>query len=146
MTSPIFPPSSGLARYLDGYEAAAATGAGIKDTRYGNNPPATIEGGTGQACAFVRARPGDANAPIVIHLVEYGGAPKPFTLRLRTAAFGDRPLIARLRLPVAYDAEQHRKAQETGDFSRSYLKRRWLHQPIAPSPHYRFPRFAHGAC
>jgi hypothetical protein len=106
------------AAYLDGYEEAAATGPGISETRYGVDGPVSVQQGSGQVFAFVRARPGASDAPVVIHLVEWADAPEPFALRLcRDNFFGERPVTVRLLSPAPYDAEAHRKAQASGDFS-----------------------------
>ena len=106
------------AQYLDGYEEAAAAGKGIGETRYGARAPLRLEGGSGEAYAFARARPGQTNAPVVIHLVEWATNAQAFTLSLHTENFTDRQhLRARLRVPATYEPALHQKAQESGDFS-----------------------------
>ena len=105
----------GNADVLDGYEDAAAVGKGIQDARYGAVAPLSIEGGSGEVYAFARARPGIADAPVVIHVVEWAKESKPMTLRLHGAEFGRR-LSAKIRLPKPYDADLHAKAQKNGDF------------------------------
>lgn len=107
-----------MARYLDGYEDAAVAGPGLSEKRYGGAGPLAMEGGSGQACAFARALPGKAGAPVAIHLVEWAPEGRPLTLRLRTAAFTERgALQARLLVPPPYDAAAHRQAQASGDFA-----------------------------
>jgi hypothetical protein len=106
------------ARYLDGYEDAATAGPGIVEARYKGGPPLAVEGGSGEAFAFARARPGESDAPAVIHLVEWAADARPFALRLRRAPFsGDRPLSLTLWVPSPYDPDLHRKAQDSGVFS-----------------------------
>jgi hypothetical protein len=106
------------ARYLDAYEDAATAGPELKETRYGTVPPIVIEGDSGEVFAFARACPGQSNAPVVVHLVEWSTQSKPFTLRLRgTNFFGGRAINISLRIPPPYDPELHRTAQATGDFT-----------------------------
>jgi hypothetical protein len=106
------------AQYLDSYEEAAACGAGIQEKRYGVLPPLAVDGGSGELYAFARARPGQANTPVVVHLVDWATQPKPCVLRLRTANFSEgQPLHVKLRVPPAYSAELHHKAQASGNFS-----------------------------
>jgi hypothetical protein len=98
---------------LDGYEDAAVAGHGLKETRYGKDLPLELEGGAGVS-AYARARPGDAKAPVVVHLVEWS-KPEPFRVRLRTKCFfGGRPPRVQMRSPAPYDAEAHEKAEQTG--------------------------------
>jgi hypothetical protein len=106
----------GNAEYLDGYEEAAVGGFDLQDTRYGDDAPVRIEGGSGKLSAFVRAKPGDADAPVVIHLVEREkGAPT--TLRLPTARFfGANAIRVTLREPLPYDAALHSKAEKDKDY------------------------------
>jgi hypothetical protein len=105
------------AAQLDGYEDAAVAGKGIKDDRYGPAPPVTIRGGSGDVCAFVRARPGEPEASAVVHLIDWG-EPKPFTLAIRNARFfgPGRPTV-QLLVPPPYDRAGHHQAEETGDYS-----------------------------
>ncbi len=105
------------AEYLHGYEDAATVGRGIEDDRW-ETPPAAVHGGSGEVWAFVRARPGEVAAPVVIHLVDWAAEPKPFTLVLRTASFfGRTPLDAKLLVLPEYDRDSHRQAEECGDCS-----------------------------
>jgi len=105
------------AEYLDGYEEAAVCGYDLEDSRFGDESPLRIEGGSGTLSAFVRAKPGDATAPVVIHLVEWNrGAPA--TIRLPTARFfGASPLKVTLRVPPAYDAALHAKAEAERNYA-----------------------------
>jgi len=96
---------------LDGYEEAAVGGYDLQDVRFGDDAPLSIEGGSGKLSAFVRAKPGDANAPVVIHLVEreQGAAT---TLRLPTARFFSKnALKVKLREPLPYNAALHAQAE-----------------------------------
>ncbi len=101
---------------LDGYEEAAVGGYDLQDARFGDDAPVRIEGGSGKLSAFLRAKPGDANAPVVIHLVERAqGAPT--TLRLPTARFfGKNALKVTLRVPLPYDAALHAQAEKDKNY------------------------------
>ncbi|MGV3756175.1 MAG: hypothetical protein ACO1QS_12405 [Verrucomicrobiota bacterium] len=102
------------ANYLDGYEHALAAGPGLT----ANNNALKIEGGSTNAFAFVRAQPGKANAPVVIHLVEWADSGKRFKLLLHKSTLGnDRKITAHLRVPRPYDAARHNTAQGSGNFS-----------------------------
>ena len=71
----------------------------------------SVEGGSCKLSAFVRAKPGDTNAPVAIHLVEKekGSAS---TLRLSTARFfGKQKFKVTLREPLPYDAALHAQAE-----------------------------------
>jgi hypothetical protein len=103
---------------LDGYEEAAAGGYDMQYTRFGTDAPVSVEGGSGKLSAFVRAKPGDAKAPVAIHLVEKekGAAA---TLRLSTARFfGKQKFKVTLREPLPYDATQHAQAEKDKSYRR----------------------------
>ena len=99
------------AEYLDGYEDAAVGGYDMKDIRYDNELPIMIEGGSGTLSAYVRARPGNADAPVVVHLVERGkGAPA--IIKLPTGRFfKGSPLKVRLHVPAPYNVLEHAQAE-----------------------------------
>jgi hypothetical protein len=127
------------AQYLDGFERAAYTGAWLGDRTAGN--VLLIEGGSGGVYAFARTRPNQPEAPIVVHLVDWGeelefvegrfrdqagfnsvsykrGDRAPFTLKVRMAnCYGDRSFTARLLTPPPYDKQTHWRAERTGDYS-----------------------------
>jgi len=107
---------------LDGYEEAAVGGYDLQDASFGDDAPVRIEGSSGKLSAFVRAKPGDANAPVVIHLVEreQGAAS---TLRLPTARFfGKHAVKVTLRVPLPYDAALHAKAENDKNYAASSAK------------------------
>ncbi|MFW6157793.1 MAG: hypothetical protein ACOC8E_00375 [Planctomycetota bacterium] len=121
-----------VAGYLDGYEAAASwIPAALREKEAGQKlpggrraaaddspffvPPGT---GRGRLCIFARARPDRADAPVVLHLVEWGGQPKPATLALRPEAFfGDRELRVALLTPPPYDQAAHEKAEAEKNYT-----------------------------
>jgi len=97
--------------FLDGYEDAAAIGPGMFETRWGRRFPVTI-GGANDVHAFVRAKPRDETAPVVVHLVDWRDASQPVTLRLRTEAFfADTIPNVTLHTPAPYDPAQHKAAE-----------------------------------
>jgi hypothetical protein len=70
-----------------------------------------------EVSAFIRAKPGDANAPVVIHLVDWN-KPDPFKMKLRKDFFFDSgELSAVLQVPVAYHEPLHDKAERSKDYS-----------------------------
>lgn len=100
---------------LDGHEDAAVGGYDVKDDRY-TEPPVEIADGSGRLTAFVRARPGQPAAPVVIHLVEWGqGAPAVLKVQSACLAAGTRPRVE-LRLPLPYDADAHAAAESGKDY------------------------------
>lgn len=112
----------GIASYLDGFEDAAYWGGQLRDQRYGfrwyHRPPVTLSGGSGEGHAFTRAKPGDADAPIVIHLVDWSDNPQSFRATLQPLRlFGNRPVRISLLTPVEYDKTLHESVIESQDFS-----------------------------
>jgi hypothetical protein len=66
---------------------------------------------------FVRAKPGQADAPVVIHCVDPSDRPRPFHLDIDPARFfGDRPVTIDLVSPAPYDRDTHHKAEQTRQF------------------------------
>jgi len=103
------------ARLFDGYEEAAAGGGGIPGPT-GPAAPVSIVGYP-DACAIVRVVPKEPNRGVVVHLVDWSAAPKPFTLVLSPALlFGDRPLKLRLVAPAPYRPAAHEAALRSGDY------------------------------
>ena len=103
---------------FDGYEEAAAVGADLASDPAGGPPPVRIVGSE-NVCAVVRAVPGMADLPVVVHLVDWSDEPAPFTLVLNPLRFhGQRPLKLRLLTPSAYSKREHDDAEKTGDYSR----------------------------
>lgn len=80
-----------MAGYLDGYEDAAVAGQGFADERFAELP--SVEIAADSVYAFVRARPHDASAPVVIHMVDWRSRPEPTTIMLLPVRF-----LLRIRL------------------------------------------------
>jgi hypothetical protein len=98
---------------LHGYDDAGAWGPGIPDEiRYGQLAPLRVGGNAGDYYAFLRARAGDADAPVVVHLVDWNPESRAVELYLRPDAFfPGRGLRVTLRTPAAYDAGMHAGAE-----------------------------------
>jgi len=107
----------GAAKYLDGYEEAAAVGEGLEAIPLAGGPAVAL-GSSSDVYAFLRARPGDADAPVVVHIIDWRTDTGAFSVRLRRAAFfGKRPVSVKLLTPAPYDKAAHAQAEATGDFS-----------------------------
>lgn len=106
-----------MAPYLDGYEDAAVfSGGRIRETRYGSRKP--VEVGTENVYAMTRAQPGQADAPAVVHLVDWRESPEAFQVKLAPELFfASGKLKVTLHVPPAYDAAIHKKAADSGKFS-----------------------------
>ncbi|MCC7494902.1 MAG: chitobiase/beta-hexosaminidase C-terminal domain-containing protein [Fimbriimonadaceae bacterium] len=107
----------GAAGYLDGYQDAAVVGPGLTDPRYADPPPVAAYAGAPLLVA-VRARPGERDAPVVLHLVQASPTPTG-EVRLTFDArrlFGSRPLRLRYLAPPPYDAAQHAAAAASGEY------------------------------
>jgi hypothetical protein len=103
--------------YLDGYEDAAVGGYELTENRYPASP-LEVEGGSGRLSLFARAKPGDSEAPVVVHLLEIAESPESATIRIQTAhVFGSGSFTARLVVPPDYDPKIHDLAEETRDYA-----------------------------
>lgn len=100
-------------RFLEGYCDSGAIGPGLNSLQvYGEKPPIHIDGSAEETFAFIRARPEDTIAPVVIHLVDWGKQPAAFSIRVsKDAVFPSKSLKAVLRIPGEYNAEEHREAE-----------------------------------
>jgi hypothetical protein len=103
--------------YLVGYEDAAAIGPGILETRWGLRLPLEIAGNP-ELYAVVRAKPGQPDAPVVVHLVDWRQEPQAAVLKLRPDAFfPGRKLTVSLLIPTPFAAEAHQQAERTKDYA-----------------------------
>ena len=107
------------ASLLDGYEPAAAYGGMIEEDRWtAETAPVTVWSASPRVFAFTRALPGRADAPVVVHLVDWSTDPKPFTVSLNPdTLFAGRPLGVSLITPKPYDREAHLAAFESGEYA-----------------------------
>ncbi len=108
------------AELLDGYEDVAATGMQLPDARWdSSNQPVSILPGAAPVTAFVRAKPGHPEAPVVIHLINWSEHPEACKLALRPQMmFAGKPFQAVLLTPVPYQQQAHDAAFASGDYSK----------------------------
>lgn len=87
------------AEYFDEYEDAAFSMPYKNDQRYLTKLP--IEFVTGEEIStFARAKPGQVDAPIIVHLVDWSDSPEPFKVSLANDLFfGNYDLNVRLLRP-----------------------------------------------
>ena len=97
------------ASLLDGYEAVDAgwaKGEGVAEAQEGSG-----------VHLWVRAKPGDKTAPVVVHAVDWNGS-GPARLRLNgKELFAGRPLCVELRVPPPYSAAAHKRAESKQDYA-----------------------------
>jgi hypothetical protein len=100
-------------RYLSGYQDAGAFGPGLEENPYGSEKPVSIESEGKDIYAFIRAVPGDKQAAVVIHLVDWNKQNKPFKLILNNKNFFDsNRLSVSMAVPVEYVKSEHNKAEK----------------------------------
>lgn len=106
-----------MAGYLDGYEDAAVLLPHAADERYAEMP-LTTQGGSNELSLLVRAKPGDADAPVVIHCVDGADSPASFRLAIDPRRFfSSRPVTVDLYRPAPYDRAVHTTAEKTKQFA-----------------------------
>ncbi|MCC5806284.1 MAG: hypothetical protein JJU00_08135 [Opitutales bacterium] len=100
-----------MAPYMEDFEEAAAYGEGIPDAHGWETHPLRVEG-SDEVYAFLRVRPRDTGSPVVIHVVNWGGADEEADILVRAAAvqWAEDNMIARLLRPAPYDERLHRLA------------------------------------
>jgi hypothetical protein len=108
------------AAWLDGYEDAfyACT---QDDPRFLplDKLPISFEKYTRQIHAFARAKPGQRQAPVVIHLVDWEVLTEDFSILLNEKRFFKKGIQSiEMLTPVPYDAAAHEAAASNGDFSK----------------------------
>jgi hypothetical protein len=118
--SDLFAMVRACADILDGYEDVAAIGMNLQDSRWNvSNIPANISPSAAPVTAFVRAKPGCPNAPVVIHLINWSDAPQPFQLSLRPGIiFGGRQFRAVLITPAPYQQKAHDEAFDSKNYEK----------------------------
>lgn len=107
----------GQSGYLDGYEDAAVGGYDLDETRFATSPVGIISGNT-QVSIFVRARPGNINAPVIVHLIKWGGSGPTKVKLLTRSFFNGKALNIKLLTPKPYDISDHINAKNTGNYER----------------------------
>ena len=106
-----------LGPHLNGYGEVAAAGEDIADARWPDAPLLTIEGNE-RGYAFTRVKPGNRDAAVVVHLVDWSEQPRPWSVRLRKdLLFDGREPVVRFLVPTAYRVALHDRAETTGDYA-----------------------------
>ncbi len=109
-----------IAKWLDGYEDAFYASS-QDDPRFVDAAkwPISFDDYQRQVHAFARAKPGDALAPVVVHLVDWHVLMEPFDIRLNEKRFFEKGIASvELLTPVFYEEKKHAEAGASGDFSR----------------------------
>ncbi|MBI5915475.1 MAG: hypothetical protein HY842_08865 [Bacteroidetes bacterium] len=117
--APLYGFVGAVAPWLDGYEDAFYA-TSQDDVRFieDRNLPVSFEEYRRQIHAFVRAKPGDADAPVVVHLIDWHVLMEPFGIRLNEGRFFKKGIASvELLTPVPFDKTQHEAAEASGDFS-----------------------------
>jgi hypothetical protein len=121
--------------HLDRYCTAGAFGPGMEDDRYGELPPVVPGEGADSLYVFLRAVPGQPEAPVVIHLVDWNNVPLPAILKLRSKAYFDgKSLKVDLLVPGRYVREEHEKAEKRAQQMREPGRRLGPAQAAAYEP------------
>ena len=102
--------------YLDGYEDAAVGGYDLNEDRYVTDPLG-IASGNNQVSLFARAKPGNSTAPVIVHLVKWGGSGSTTVKLLTSYFFNGASLDVTLWTRKPYNAIAHDTAESTGDFT-----------------------------
>jgi hypothetical protein len=106
----------GCGKYLDGYEEAAVDMEDIEENRYEGIKPLTVK--YKGVYGVVRAVPSEQNRDVVIHLVDWVNAGRPFSIELNNSSFFEgAEFNARLLVPAVYDAQAHQEASQSDDYS-----------------------------
>jgi hypothetical protein len=110
--------------WLDGYEDAFYA-TSQDDTRFieVEKLPVSFDDYYRQIHAFVRAKPEDERAPVVVHLIDWHVLMEPFSIRLNERRFFKKGIASiELWTPVEYDKSLHEEAETSGDFSKLVKK------------------------
>jgi hypothetical protein len=103
-------------KYLDGYEYVGGVGPELAGAWQEGGPPLDLLDSR-PVCAVLRAIPGRASAPVVVHLVDWSPDPQPIRLSLDpTFFFGELPIQCRLLQPLPYEQTQHQEAEASGSY------------------------------
>ena len=104
---------------LDGYDEAGVFGPTIHEARYPDGQPPLQVQAAAPVLAVVRAQPGKADAPVVVHLVTATSDPTgPLRVTFDPRRFfGARALKMRFIAPPPYVAAAHETAEASGDFT-----------------------------
>lgn len=102
--------------YFDAYEDAAfyTPNPNIVDTRFNGNYPISMLSANGEMVAFVRAKPNDSNAPIIVHLINWGDTASTATVQMLHDYYSiDGDFSATLYTPKPYNVLLHEQARDS---------------------------------
>lgn len=102
-------------QYFDGYEDAAlyAPNGSLSETRYNGSLPVKLTASNNNVWAFTRAKPNDADAPVVVHLVNWGTNSSNATVEILHKHINSTGnFTATLVTPKAYNATAHEQARQ----------------------------------
>ena len=105
----------GQAGYLDGYQDAAIGGYDLDETRY-TNPPLGIVSGNTRLSLFARAKSENADAPVIVHLVNWGESGSAKLKLLTNSFFNGETLNIKLWTPKPYNSNEHARAENSGNY------------------------------
>ncbi len=118
------------ATLFDGYELASFSMPGLRDTRF-EIPPYQVLGSDALS-TWLRVKPEDSDAPVVLHCVQNGSEAKPFRLTFDAARFfGGRPVSVELLTLAPYAAEAHSAAEKSRDYTALSVRREIARGPIS---------------
>lgn len=108
--------------YFDGYETAAFAGPGLTDLRYGAAAlaPVRTTGNNTNVYAFLRAKPNNVSAPVVVHLVTWNDQRNWINLYVDKNRIGRTITTAKLIFKLVgqptVSVENRTVTQEGGDY------------------------------
>lgn len=128
----------GMSPCLDDYEggfdyfraSGLHTGTSYSDKRFNESEAPLVIEGNDNAVAFVRVKPGDEEAPVMVHLTEWFHIYEPneyyvpykfqtrasYTLKLRRSSFfNGSPFSIKLLTPMPYRKEAHEMSRQISD-------------------------------
>jgi hypothetical protein len=118
------------AALFDGYELASFAMPGLRDTRF-EIPPYQVLGSDALS-TWLRVKPGDDQAPVVLHCVQGSNTPKPFRLTFDAARFfAGKSVSVELLTPAPYSADAHAAAEKSRNYAGLSLKREIARGPIS---------------
>lgn len=126
--APLFGFARAIAPWLDGYEDAFYANTQDEFRHHDiRKLPVFFADYRRQIHAFVRARPGMEQAPVVVHLVDWEVLTQPFEIYFNEKTFFKKGIGSVMLLaPKDYVPAEHELAQRTNDFS-ALLKQQMLH-------------------
>jgi len=104
-----------IPKYFDDYEEAAlySPDGSLPETRYNGTLPVTVNANNNNIWAFARVKPNNAEAPIVIHLVNWNNSSTNATVEiLNNHISSEGTFTAKLIIPKAYNASAHQSANQ----------------------------------